>query len=395
MRRIKIALCIAIVLDIFIITFLGVNPISGNNAANIVFTLSIGLIVFILSVSVLLGPLGPLFVRQNLERIGLVNRKGEAPLLLRIRASDKYENGFCLIFEDRGIAKEEWEKNRDAIEAALNIFILRISDGDTRRHIEIDAVWAKYRIPDFVEWRDEYLPQGDFTLRLGVGLHGPVDIDLAVIPHVLIGGATGSGKSLLLRLLLAECLSKNAAVFLADFQGGLSYLHFRHPNFHLITDMDSFIDVLEKYVNEMETRIKILTNANTPNLKEYNEKNPLHQHKRIIIACDEAAAVLDKTGLPKDDKERIDRANKSLSALATRGRSVGLHLFISVQRPSADILTGQVKSNLTYRICGRADLVLSQIILDNGNANDAIPKDAQGRFIMDDGTVFQGYWSDI
>ena len=66
----------------------------------------------------------------------------------------------------------------------------------------------------------------------------------------------------------------------------------------------------------------------------------------------------------------------------------------SRQRPGANILPGQIKNNMDFRVCGRADSVLSQIILDNTSAADQIPKDARGRFITGDGTVFQGYLFD-
>ena len=82
------------------------------------------------------------------------------------------------------------------------------------------------------------------------------------------------------------------------------------------------------------------------------------------------------------------------STLARLGRAFGIHLILATQRPDANILPGQIKNNLDFRVCGRADNVLSQIILDNTSAADQIPKDARGRFITGDGTVFQGYLFD-
>ncbi|MBP3673758.1 MAG: hypothetical protein J6J18_08015, partial [Oscillospiraceae bacterium] len=81
-----------------------------------------------------------------------------------------------------------------------------------------------------------------------------------------------------------------------------------------------------------------------------------------------------------------------LSVIARLGRAFGIHLILATQRPDSNILHGQIKNNINYRICGRADNVLSQIILDNTNAADQIPEDAQGRFILHDGTMFQAYW---
>jgi len=106
------------------------------------------------------------------------------------------------------------------------------------------------------------------------------------------------------------------------------------------------------------------------------------------------AEILDKTGLDKSKKDNISAIESKLSTIARLGRAFGIHLILATQRPDANILSGQIKNNLDYRVCGRADNILSQIILDSTTASDQIPKDAQGRFITHDGTVFQSYWFD-
>ena len=112
----------------------------------------------------------------------------------------------------------------------------------------------------------------------------------------------------------------------------------------------------------------------------------------VIFAVDEVAEILDKTGLDKAEKEQVARIERSLSTIARLGRAFGIHLLLATQRPDANILSGQIKNNIAYRVCGRADNVLSMIILDNTDAANQIPSDARGRFINGDGTVFQGYW---
>ena len=112
------------------------------------------------------------------------------------------------------------------------------------------------------------------------------------------------------------------------------------------------------------------------------------------MACDEVAELLDKTGRSREEKEIIEEITGCLGTIARQGRAVGVHLILATQRPDAKVLEGQIKNNIDCRICGRADGVLSQIVLDSTEASDAIPKDAQGRFLMADGTVFQGFWSD-
>ena len=114
--------------------------------------------------------------------------------------------------------------------------------------------------------------------------------------------------------------------------------------------------------------------------------------QRIVFACDEVAELLDKTGTDKARKELLAQIEARLALIARQGRAFGIHLILATQRPDANILPGQIKNNMNIRICGRADTTLSTIIIGDGRAAEQIPHDAQGRFIMEDGTVFQAYY---
>ena len=116
--------------------------------------------------------------------------------------------------------------------------------------------------------------------------------------------------------------------------------------------------------------------------------------QRIIFSCDEVAELLDKTGADKERKELLAKIEARLSLIARQGRAFGIHLFLATQRPDANILSGQIKNNLNIRICGRADTTLSTIIIGDGRAAEQIPSNSQGRFLMDDGTVFQAFYFD-
>lgn len=362
---------------------------------NLICGFAIGALVYLVLLTVVDGPLGPLVIRQNLERIGLTNRKGEAPMLLQKRPVSNFENGLRLTFENRGISADKWEDKRLELEATLNIFISYIKPGKTRRLVEIYAVPASCGLPTKIDWASCYLSSDDFTLVLGRGLTGLVTVDLSKIPHILIGGSTGSGKSVLLKCLLMQAIKKDAAVYIADFKGGVDFGFVWSEACHMIYDERVLREELRILVNELETRKKVLARAECRNIYEYNcrcERGPVY--KRVIFACDEIAELLDKTGRTKEDKEHIDTIINYLSTIARQGRAMGIHLLLATQRPDANILPGQIKNNMDCRVCGRADNVLSQIILDNGDANDRIPKDAQGRFLMGDGTEFQGFWFD-
>ena len=158
-------------------------------------------------------------------------------------------------------------------------------------------------------------------------------------------------------------------------------------------DENDLLELLTSLVDELERRKTLFKERGCPNLNEYNKTTGEHL-KRHIFACDEVAEVLDKTGLSGDQKEVVRKIESKLAMIARQGRAFGVHLILATQRPDANILSGQIKNNVNCRICGRADTILSQIILDSTAAAEQIPKDARGRFMLHDGTLFQAYWFD-
>lgn len=156
-------------------------------------------------------------------------------------------------------------------------------------------------------------------------------------------------------------------------------------------DENELITLLSGLADELQRRKVLLRESNCRNIDEYCRQTG-KELKRCIFACDEIAEVLDKTGLTKEQKERVSLIESKLSVIARQGRAFGIHLILATQRPDAAVLSGQIRNNIDCRICGRADNILSQIILDSTAAAEQIPKDTAGRFILYDGTVFQAYY---
>ena len=330
---------------------------------------------------------------NEFQRIGMTNSAGEVPMLLSREKDKKYGNVEILEFDAVGIPLTEWEKERGYIEAALNVNIVKIIEGKNKRRILLRVVPADSGLPDFIEWNDSYLTDDDSTLILGKSQLGLESVDLSKIPHILLGGSTGSGKSVLLKVLLVQSLKKNAIVSIADFKGGVDFPRVWHDKCRMCFDEETLLTILTELTDELERRKSLLREAGCANISDYNKQSavPLQRH---IFACDEVADVLDKIGLTKEQKERIGLIENRLSMIARQGRAFGIHLILATQRPDANILSGQIRNNIDCRVCGRADTILSQIILDNTTAAEQIPKHKAGRFILHDGTVFQGFWVD-
>lgn len=347
-------------------------------------------LVFFFLVLVLGTPPGAYASMVGLDRIALHNSFGEVPILLSRERKTKGSPVVCLQFLSYGVPLQTWLARQKEIESALDLHIADIRQGDDMRHIVIYATPGKMMLPKRVMWEAGNLSPADFVLALGVGYLGIVSIDLAKYAHVLLGGTTGSGKSVLLKLILYQCVQKGAMVCIADFKGGVDFEKYWKMHCCMVTTPENMLEMVKQSVQELTKREQLLARTNFTNIQEYN-KGASIKLRRIILACDELAELLDKTGLDKEQKQLITEIEGYIKTIARKGRALGLHLILATQRPDSNILSGQIKSNIACRICGHADNVLSQIILDNTSASDEIPKDAQGRFIMHDGTVFQAY----
>lgn len=325
---------------------------------------------------------------RQLLKIGFIDKTGSAPVLI---SKMKEKNGYVMDFFSEGIPLIEYRKHAEEIETALNIKIISVEFGKDMRHVVLKTIPGSNEKKGMIRWDDKYLSDKDFELVLGESYFGMESIDISGTPHILIGGGTGSGKTKLLKLVLMESIKKGAKVFIADFKGGIDYPKVWHERCSIITEAAQFEKQLDEILALIEKRRNLLYEAQTPNIADYNEKTG-ENLPRIIVACDELAEVLDKTGLEKDEKALVGRIESKLSTIARQGRAYGIHLVLATQRPDADVLKGQIKNNLPFRVCGRADKVLSQIILDSSEAAEKITPQDQGIFLTNTGVLFKAYY---
>ena len=328
------------------------------------------------------APVDSVSVQRQLNEIGLTNSAGIAPEL--VERTSEY-----LVFRNQGLTPKQWEEFQINIEAILGIKIVKIEYLRGYSYVRIYYVNVG-TVPSFIEWDDKYLPKKETEIALGIGPAGTVKVDIEVFPHTLLGGTSGSGKTTLLKIMLFQMLKKAYVVFIADFKGGVDFPGEWRKLCNISLDYEETIDNLEWIVDELKRRQTLFYGCEVENLNEYNSKFN-KDLQRIVFACDELAQLFDKTGLSKEEKEKVDLIIRHVALISRLGRAFGIHLILSTQRPDANVLPGQIKNNLEHRICGRADSVLSGIILDNTEAAKQISSYSLGRFVTKDGTIFQGF----
>lgn len=330
-----------------------------------------------------------LHINRMMLRVKLTNAAGETPILTERRNnSDRTETW---VFISRGLSLGDWQDKVAALESALDVLIISIEEGIDNFHINLTIVLHPAPWPEKAIWLDSFLPADNSLLVLGINRIKQVTHDLSVVPHILIAGETGSGKTVLLQMLLYQGLSKEYEIYIVDQKGGLDWQDsVWQNNCHLITgkaDVDALLDNLMQIMSERE---KLFLEAGARNIDQYNASHPTLP--RIFLAIDEVAALLNKNGLDDKSKKLVISIERKLSDITALSRAHGIHVILATQRPDATILSGFIRSNIGLKVCSRADSNLSLLVLDSNDAHERIPKNSRGRFITNDGREFLSYW---
>lgn len=325
-----------------------------------------------------------------LSKISLVNAAGEYPVLLSRKPSGKNARGEIWEFESYGVPASAFVDATEELESALDIALVTVKPGDDGRKVLLDVVPHPGPWPEVLPWAWNKLPEKASVIALGENRGEQVLQDFSVRPHLMIGGQTGSGKSVLMKTVMLQCLLHDWKVVLIDYKRLVDYGKVWKERCEMVTEDSTLLATLDGLCAEMERRLKLLAAENCANIDEYREKTGEFL-PRVGVFFDEIAECLDAAKLTKEGKETKQRVEKSLSSLARLARAAGIHLVIATQRGGADVLPGQVRSNI-QSICGIANENLSILTLGTAEADKRIPKDARGRFLKDDGTMFQGYF---
>jgi DNA segregation ATPase FtsK/SpoIIIE, S-DNA-T family len=245
---------------------------------------------------------------------------------------------------------------------------------------ERETIWLR----DVVECESFAQSKSKLAIALGKDINGRiVTADLAAMPHVLIAGSTGSGKSVAINAMIMSVLFKSTPeqvrMILVDpkrVELGM-YEGIPHLFTPIITEAKLAANALRNAVREMERRLKLLAANHVRNIDQFNKlfdhgseylfedtnQEPLPY---IIIIIDELADLM-----------MLDRANveESITRLAQMARAVGIHLVLATQRPSVDVITGLIKANVPTRMSFRlATKVDSRTIIDSNGAESLLGK---------------------
>ncbi len=247
------------------------------------------------------------------------------------------------------------------------------------------------------EWQKANSP---LEFAIGRDIAGQVVVaDLAKLPHILVAGQTGSGKSVMINTILTSLLYRNSPadlklILIDPKQVELKpYDDIPHLLAPVITEPEKCISALKWTVAEMERRYKALSEVNRRNIIEYNKLKKEEGMPYIVVVLDELADLMMVAA--RDVESLVVR-------IAQKARAVGIHLVLATQRPSVDVITGLIKANVPARIAfTTTSQVDSRTIIDGVGAEKLLnrgdmllktsdmpkPRRVQGALISDDETM--------
>ena len=299
-----------------------------------------------------------------------------------------------------GVKVSKIENLADDLALALAAFSVRIEPVPGKAAIGVEVpnrTLEGVTLRDVLEDEGFLQAESPLTVGLGIDIAGQaIFADLGAMPHLLIAGATGSGKSVCVNTLITSILFKARPdevkfimidpkmVELSNYNG------IPHLMVPVVTDSKKAASVLNWAVQEMEKRYAKFAELSVKKMADYNAAVPEEKMPAIVIIIDELADLM--MVAPKDVEEAIFR-------LAQKARAAGIHLVLATQRPSVDVITGTIKTNIPSRISfAVSSQIDSRTILDTGGAEKLLgkgdmlfypmgigkPMRVQGAFISDE-----------
>lgn len=255
---------------------------------------------------------------------------------------------------------------------AQSVRIIAPIPGKGRVGVEVPNIQSSFvYLKEVLATKEFQEAESKLTLALGKDIAGQsIVADLDEMPHLLIAGTTGSGKTVCVNSLILSLLFKSTPVelkFLMIDPKMVELMPFNglaHLLCPVVTDAKKAYTALNWVVNEMEERYQLFAKAGVRNIEAYNEKQEKIPY--IIVIIDELADLMNVA------RDQIENAIQRLAQLS---RAVGIHLILATQRPSVNVITGVIKANLPARISFKvASKVDSRTVLDMNGADKLLGK---------------------
>jgi S-DNA-T family DNA segregation ATPase FtsK/SpoIIIE len=276
--------------------------------------------------------------------------------------------------------KDRFDAAKDALQSGLQVYVDEIKED--RKGGTIDVIYSHDPMPSLTKIED-IRSVGKDKIIIGMARAKTVTTSLSDVPHFLIAGETGGGKSTFLRQVIASLYINNEDMdfTLVDLKGGLEFTSFADlKGVSVVTSLDAAVPALVGLEDKLSKRIEVYRGQGVKDIEAFRSKlrkgakaegkSDAHAHsRRHLLVIDEVAELfLAGTRARAQD---VQAARAASSRLARQGRAVGIHLILGTQRPDVRALDSQIKGNIPGRVCFQMpDHASSMVVLGNTRARE-------------------------
>ena len=298
--------------------------------------------------------------QKAIERAGLKTATGEKPRVKAVVPIGVHR--LKVIVETCGVGINKFQAQKDSLTAGFRQKVEDIVHGKDMGKVEI--VLCERDLPSMISFPELYGHiKEPYSFIVGQSINGAIVQKIQSLPHLLISGATGGGKSVFFRSTMLSLLksSPHIQLYLLDLKRGVEVKEFAAlPNVRTATDETEATNILEALVAEMHRRYEILESSGHKSIDPKRDKLDL-----IVVGIDEAAALLGKS--------TNETARNCMSELARLARAAGIHLIPSTQKPVKEAISTEILDNLAGRMTFRMISSAASNVALGGNYAQKLP----------------------
>ncbi|MBF0298173.1 MAG: hypothetical protein HQK51_05600 [Oligoflexia bacterium] len=321
--------------------------------------------------------------QNNLNLIKLENGENQRPLVCKIKKIDSYKTKLSLV--SAGIGINHYTSKKNDLEAAFGEKIENIISGSNPRNISITFTKNVIaRLVNFDEFDINKLKTNHFLL--GKSINGFEMQNINELPHLLIAGTTGQGKSVFMKQVLLTLMisSPHLQIFILDMKKGVESKDFQDfPNVTVAKDISEALLVLNKVKKEMNKRFTYLEEHGHKEIDSKRDKMD-----KLIISIDEASLLyMKKNGGDNEEIQLVNKARKITDELAKLSRAANINLIMATQKVTKDTIDTHIQENISGKFCLKTNTLQGSLTV-LGNKMSYVLPDIPGRGIWSLGSNF-------
>lgn len=320
--------------------------------------------------------------QKKLNRIGLKGAEGAFFKIVSVNKVDEFRT--TLVIKSVGIGIDKYQQKKSDIEASFAEEVDSITNGSNPQIIILYL--TKRKLPKLVKYHDvEAQLVKPHSFIIGESMKGVVTRTLESLPHLLIAGTTGGGKSVFFKQTLVSLLKSTPRLqlYLLDLKRGVEMKEFGElPNVRIAKTEAEACQMLKKVKDEMDRRFEYLEKTGNKEIIPTRDKMD-----KIVVGIDEASVLYSKVKSNATKAHLINTAREYTDELAKLARAAGIHLIFATQKVSKETIDTKVQENIGGRVCFRMNTMTNSVtVLGNKKAFE-LP-DIKGRAVWASGNDF-------